>query len=272
MLFTVDTNKCNGDGICAAACPVGIIKINDQDQTPVPVKNAESNCINCGHCATVCPTAALSLKSMPLEDCLPVQKELLPDLKQVEHLLLSRRSIRKYKKQPLERDAIIQLINTARYGPTASNKQPVQWLVIENSDEVHRFTELVADWMRIMLKEGPEETAPRFQQLVDAWERGEDGICRGAPHVIVTHSHKSFTFAKTDCAIALNSLELTAFSMGLGTCWAGYFNTAANMHPPLKKALGIPEEHMICGALLIGYPTYQYHRIPKRNKPVITWR
>lgn len=271
-LFTVDTEKCKRDGICAAECPARIIKIGKHDKIPSWVEDAESYCINCGHCVAVCPYGALSLKNSAPEECLTMEKELLPNSDQVRHLLLSRRSIRRYKNKPVKRDTLLELIDVARYGPTASNLQPVRWLVIEEASEVQRFAGLVIEWMDKMLKEQAEEVPPRFQQLVNDWEKGEDRICRGAPHIIVTYAHKSFAYARTDCAIALTYLELSAYSMGLGTCWDGYLYTAANAYPPIREALGISEEHQVLGALMVGYPKYRYHRVPKRDDPLITWR
>jgi nitroreductase len=61
------------------------------------------------------------------------------------------------------------------------------------------------------------------------------------------------------CIIALTYLELAVTSFGLGACWAGYFSAAANMGPPMKKALGLPEEHNSFGAMMVGYPKYKYH-------------
>ncbi|MGC8603890.1 MAG: nitroreductase family protein, partial [Desulfomonilaceae bacterium] len=67
-------------------------------------------------------------------------------------------------------------------------------------------------------------------------------------------------------------LELYAPTKGLGTCWAGYFNAAANFFDPMKEALSLPAGHQTFGALMIGYPLHSYHRIPTRNLPKVTWR
>ncbi|NQU15281.1 MAG: nitroreductase family protein [Desulfobacteraceae bacterium] len=74
------------------------------------------------------------------------------------------------------------------------------------------------------------------------------------------------------CTIALTTLELAAPSFGLGACWGGYFNATANNYPPLRQALDLPENHDPYGAMMIGYPTYGYHRIPLRKDPDIKWR
>lgn len=271
--YTVDFDKCKQDGICVSECPARIIKMDKKSGFPFLARDYEQFCINCGHCVAVCPHGAISLKTMGPRDCPPVQKNLLPDFEHAAHFLASRRSIRTYKKQPVERDVVLKLIDIASMAPTGSNKQPVHWLVIEDSSQVSRLAELVIDWMRLMLEEYPQEAlSRRMDRIVASHVKGEDRICRGAPHIIVAHYSKDVPRAETDCVIALTYWELAAFATGLGVCWAGYLNAAAAVYPPVQKALGLPKGHRSAGALLYGYPKYQYHRIPLRNKPVISWR
>ena len=272
-LFTVDRTKCKRDGVCVAECPAYIMRMKSKDDFPSPVAGAEAMCINCGHCVSVCPHGAISLEKMKTEECLPVQKERLPGPDQVQHFLMSRRSIRSYKDQAVDRAVMTRLIDMAGYAPSGHNVQPVNWLVIEDRGEVRRLSGLVIDWMRYMLEHNPHLALPsHFDNVVASWERGKDRICRDAPHVVVAHAAKAVRTAPADCIIALAYLELAAFSVGLGSCWAGFFGAAAADYPPLVKALDLPEGHQVFGALMIGYPRHQYHRIPLRNKPAIMWR
>ena len=144
-LFSIDQQKCLRDGLCVAECPAKIIEIIGKDGFPSPVAGAEEFCIDCGHCVAICPKGALTLQTMSPQDCLPVQKELLLTSEQCEHFLRSRRAIRNYKEKRAPREFLQQLIETARYAPTAHNSQPVHWLVIEDPKEVKRLGGLVAD-------------------------------------------------------------------------------------------------------------------------------
>ena len=67
--------------------------------------------------------------------------------------------------------------------------------------------------------------------------------------------------AQSTCTIALTYLELAAAGMGIGACWAGYLNAAANSFAPLTEKLPLPENHRCYGAMMIGYPRYGYHRL-----------
>ena len=272
-LFTVDQKKCRRDGLCVAECPAKIIEIIREEGFPSPIAGAEELCINCGHCVSICPHEALSLKTMSPEDCLPVRKELLLGPEHCEHFLRSRRSIRSYKEKRVSHDLLQKLIEIARYAPTGHNSQPVHWLVIEDPTEVRRLGGLVADWMRSLLSDNAEfSLSMHMDRVVDAWDKGIDRILRAAPHLVVAHGLSTMPASQSSSFIALTYLELAAPSLGLGTCWAGYFTAAATFYPPLQKALALPQGHQTYGAAMIGYPKYSYHRMPPRNKPEITWR
>jgi nitroreductase len=96
-------------------------------------------------------------------------------------------------------------------------------------------------------------------------------ICRGAPHLIIACAPKDYPWAATDCAIALTYLELAAPSFGIGACWGGFFTAAARQWAPLQETLALPADQIVCGAMMVGYPRYRYHRLPLRNEPPITW-
>ena len=272
-LFTIDQKKCKRDGICAKECPAQIIVLTDKGTFPTLMENGEESCINCGHCVAVCPHGAFKLKTMAPAKCPQIQRKLLPFAGQVKQLLMAKRSIRFYKNKIIAHDLLKELIDTARYAPTGSNKQQVEWIVFENQKEVNNLASLVIDGARAMLPLIPDESMVRkMKRRIAQWDEGNDPMLRGAPHLIVVHCQADLPFAEADCVNALAYLELYAFAKGLGTCWAVYLTASANFHEPLAKALGLPPGNKCFGAVMLGYPQYKYTRIPKRSEPVVTWR
>jgi nitroreductase/NAD-dependent dihydropyrimidine dehydrogenase PreA subunit len=271
-IFEVNKETCNQDGICAAICPSGLIDFK-KGGYPKPVPEAEEVCIRCGHCVAVCPTESLTHRVMSAEQCEPIEINLALRSKQCEHFLKSRRSIRVYKDKPVPRDDLVSLIEIARYAPTAHNSQSVEWLVLGNRDELHNLAGITVDWMRWLIGNMPEMAAEmHLDRTVKRWEDGIDVIFRDAPIVIIAHAEKENRMAPSNCTIALTFLELAAGGMGLGCCWAGFFNGAAGTFPPMMEVLPLPEGHRCFGAMMVGYPKYNYHRIPRRKAPKITWR
>ena len=271
-LFTINQETCNKDGICAAVCPAGIVESRNGEY-PIPFKDAEEICIRCGHCVAVCPTGSLIHKDIPLESCTPIEKELTIKHEQAVQFLRSRRSIRQYKDKPVDKTDLNKLIDIARYAPSGHNLQPVEWLVLGDKAELKRLSEIVVDWMRWMLTNMPEvASSMHMDRTVNRYENGYDVVLRDAQAVIVAHAHKENRTAPAACTIALTYLELASTTMGMGACWAGYFNAAATTFPPMQHALALPEEHQSFGSMMVGYPKYRYKRMPIRNEPNITWR
>ncbi|VEN74540.1 Ferridoxin [Candidatus Desulfarcum epimagneticum] len=271
-VFIVDPDKCDRDGLCVLECPAQIIEMDKNDPVPRPSEMAGDLCMDCGHCVAVCPKGAFFHRSMSPDECPPLQKELLLGPEQAAHFLRSRRSIRVWKDKKVEKDLIEKLIKTARFAPSGHNLQPVMWHVIHDRKDVEKMAGHVADWMRYMMTEHKDVAEMMHMDLVvEKWEKGSDGICRGAPHVIVAHGPAQDPTAQTAATIALTYLDLAAHALGLGSCWAGFFNAAAAFFPPMQKALGLPEGNACLGAMMLGYPRLKYHRLPNRKEPVITW-
>ena len=271
-LFTINQETCNKDGICAAVCPAGIIDSKDGDY-PIPDTDADVLCIRCGHCVAVCPTASLTHKEIPLESCTPIVKELGITHEQTVQFLRNRRSIRQYKDRPVDKSELKRLIDIARYAPSGHNLQPVEWLVLGDKTELKRLSGIVVDWMHWMIDNKPEiALSLHLDGTVARWDSGYDVVLRDAPAVIVAHADKDNRVAPAACNIALTYLELTSTTMGMGACWAGYFNTAATTFTPMQEALALPNGHQAFGSMMIGYPKYRYQRMPIRNEPKIIWR
>lgn len=269
MLFETNQN-CTGDGICAQVCPVGIIQMIDGKPQPAP--NSEARCIACGHCVAVCPHAAMDHTHMKTADCLPIEASQRPGPDQMEHILRMRRSIRNYTNTSVEKEQVMRLIHMARYANTGHNSQSVKWHVTLGREKVKDLIEVTVRWMEWMIKEQPEMAKAMFLvPLVRAWQKGHDGIGRGAPAIISTYSPESDRFAPMSSTIALSYLELAAPSLNLGTCWAGYMNMSAAQSPAMKQAMGLPADSKIHGMVLIGHPQFKYYRLPLRKAPEITW-
>jgi nitroreductase/NAD-dependent dihydropyrimidine dehydrogenase PreA subunit len=271
-LFTVDETLCKRDGNCAAECPTRVIDFKDDGTPPSPSSDPGRTCINCGHCVAVCPHGALSLATMPPEACQSIDRGLLPSAGAFDHMARSRRSIRNYKQVPLPHSLLEQVIDTARYAPTGMNSQMTGWCVANGRKKTEPLAKMTVDWMDHLLgSKHPMAKNYALDKLVTAWKQGYDDILRGAPALVVAHAPKDYMGGSMDCHLAMSTFELAAFSQGLGACWAGFLLMAANSWDPLREALKIPRKSSPHAAMMLGYPEYEYHRIPLRKEAEITW-
>ncbi len=271
-LFEINRETCNRDGICAAVCPTGIIEFDNGD-FPTASTDANELCLRCGHCVAVCPTGSFHHRDIPLEKSPLLDKDLHLTEKHCEGLLQKRRSIRIYKDEPVSKEKIERLIELAKYAPSGHNSQGVEWLVLGDRDELKYLSGIVADCIQWMLEKRPEYAlSMHLDRTLERWKNGTDVFLRNAPALIIAHAKQKNVMSLSSCTIALTYIELVAPNLDLGCCWAGYFNMAATVFPPMLKALSLPEGQQCFGALMAGYPKYRYKRTPLRKTPKITWR
>ncbi len=269
--LTIDPELCKKDGICAAECPMKIISWK-KGERPRPYPNTRSLCINCGHCVAVCPHGALNHEHIQVDDCTPVDKNLVLTLPQTEQFLRSRRSIRTFKPDAVAPDTLSELIRLASYAPSGHNTQPVKWRVINGLDLVNEYTAIVVEWMTKQLDENPDMAKlMHLDMLVNAWQHGVNTVTRDAPTLILAQGHKSNPMAPQACTIAMTYLDLAARAFDVATTWCGFFHMAAMVYEPLAIKLGKDEGLRTHAVMMAGYPVYTYHRMPPRNTPGITW-
>lgn len=264
--------KCARCGLCVRICPWGIIAL-PENSWPRYVAEGAERCILCGHCEAVCPTGALRLDDPQL---IPTTFLLQPAEIEPERLgsyLRLRRSIRRYREEPVDRDTIEQIMDIVRFAPSGRNRQDVHWLIIHDAEELRRMTEMAIDWMRATVDSGnPLAVRYNLAGMVKAWEEGRDYICLNAPHLVIPHVHEEYPVARMNAIIALAHLDIVAPAFGLGACWGGIFMQAVNNWEPLRTALDLPAGHSAVHCLMLGYPAIRYQRPPKRNPVDIVWR
>jgi nitroreductase/NAD-dependent dihydropyrimidine dehydrogenase PreA subunit len=256
--ITMDANLCRKDGACVAVCPTRVLAL-DKDGFPGQV--AGTRCVLCGQCVAVCPVGALTHAELPLEDFLPAASG-LPEPALIDSFLLSRRSVRIFKKKPVTKETLERLLEVARRAPTASNSQKVHWIVVDDAEKVHALS---AETINALCA---SDANPELQAQ---WKSGHDPILRGAPALVVACAPDDYGWARQDCAIALTYMELAAEARGLGVCWAGILTRVAAVHPPLRLALSVPEGYAVCGGLMLGESVYKYRLVPPRKPLSAQW-
>jgi nitroreductase/NAD-dependent dihydropyrimidine dehydrogenase PreA subunit len=267
-LIEVKKETCTKCGLCAEVC--GGIYFREGSY-PRRLPGMDEACIRCGHCVAICPNGSLIHVDIPLGECLPVDKSQEISFEQCAQLIKSRRSVREFKDKSVSGELIERIIDVARYAPTGHNEQEVQWLVINDRAKIRELEGIGADWLRSVTKNNPR-MAEMFTMTLKRLDAGYDVILRGAPAVVTAFAGENNPIANTDCALALGYFDLTAKSLGLGCCWAGFFYMAAASFPAMKKAIGLPKGFAPYGALMVGYPKYQYKRIPARKPARIIYR
>ncbi len=268
-LIQVDQEKCTRCGLCAQVCPTSVISMGNQGPEAL-----QSSCIACGHCVAVCPQAALDNRKAPLVKQSPLSSESVLDAGAAARFLRSRRSIRCYKQQAVPREKILQMLDVARLAPSGGNSQGVAYHVIDNADILRKITAVTVDWMEEQMQQG-SPWGKYFAGLVQEYRKsGQDVILRDAPCLVVAVTNKRmFASGRDNTHFSLAYAELYAPTLGLGTCWAGFFEAcAANGYQPLLDLLALPKAMVVTGGLMVGFPKYTYKRLVDKNPLQVTWQ
>ena len=191
-------------------------------------------------------------------------------------LMRGRRSIRRYLDRPVPREVLLRLLEAARWAPSAHNRQPWRFAVLQ--DPVRRASlaaTMGARFRADLMADGlPDEAVER--QVRRSYER-----ISGAPVVIVfflsltemdqypdpRRQEAERLMAVQSVALAVQNMLLRAHAEGLGACWM----CGPLFCPDVVRAeLSLPDDWIAQGLLTIGYPaeTREKDREPLETRVV----
>lgn len=154
-----------------------------------------------------------------------------------------RRSIRKYKDTPVEREKIEQILDAARLAPSWKNLQCWRFLVLTDPAQREALLSVFADD-----NPGKKAFAQAPVAIVVCGIPAESDVSHGIDYYVA------------DVAIAFEHLCLAAHACGLGTCWMGLFD-----EDELKIKLKVPENMRIVGITPLGYPDQEPKPRPRKE-------
>ena len=269
--FSVDYRRCTHCGLCLAACGRNVLRDNGEG-APVAPHERLALCNGCGHCSAVCPAGAVISPKCNHETAVPLDPKLTVSHGQASQFLLSCRSIRLFEEQNVAKDDIVEMLELARKAPTASNAQPVRWLVIDGREKMRRISELTIDWFDTVVRNDPGHTGTyNVDYVVSRFKSGYDIILRGAPNAVCAITDKTYSWGLTDSCIAMTYFCLAAHGKNIGSCWAGYVMRAAMTYAPLREYLNLGDDSSAHAIAFFGYPGIQYTAIPPRKALRVEW-
>jgi nitroreductase len=161
-----------------------------------------------------------------------------------------RRSIRKYKPDPIPEEAFRTLIEAVRWAPSWANTQCWEVVVVKDP-------KVKSELATALPKGNPALSSMTEAPLVIVLcgKKGVSGFKKGE---VVTVKGDWLMF---DTGIAMQNLCLTAHSLGLGTVVVGMFD-----HKKVEEILGVPENAEVVAMTPLGYPVTE-GSTPKRKEP-----
>ena len=199
----------------------------------------------------------------------------------VREAIQKRRSIRRFKTDPVSDDLIQQLLESARLAPSGSNTQPWRFIVIKDAETRQKLQ--TASYNQRHVGQAPVIIAccADIKAFGEFPERIEELITAGAlpaktREVFVPSLKKGgmsadikwhlLIAATGNTDIAIEHMVLQAVELGLGTCWVRWFDDNK-----VKEILEIPKNIEIIALLPIGYPAEDPPQRPRFNLEKIVY-
>lgn len=154
------------------------------------------------------------------------------DDKKVYETIVGRRTIRRFRPEPVPRELLERLVDAARLAPSAANLQPLEFVAVDEA-AVKAAVFPCLKWAAYIAPAGDpkpgEEPAAYIVALANTKVR-----------------EKMFEY---DLGAAMENMILAALEEGVGSCWMLSID-----RDRLRAVLGVPEDYRIDSVLALGYP------------------
>jgi len=160
-----------------------------------------------------------------------------------------RRSIRKYKPDPILDDILQKLFEGARWAPSWANTQCWEVIVVRDPRVKSEILRTVPETNRAhsAMVEAPVILILCGKKGVSGFKRGEAVTVKG-------------DWLMFDTGLAMQNLCLAAHGLGLGTVIIGMFD-----HKKVEEILGVPQDREVVAMTPLGYPAAE-SVAPKRKE------
>jgi nitroreductase len=169
------------------------------------------------------------------------------------HALASnRRSVRRFRPDPVSRDDILRVLDVARLAPSAANSQPWEFVVVEEPEMRRHVTRAGASLFASARAHDPTFT----------WSVSVQPFLSQAPVLIVVLGDRRMMEAypsilrgnvllRQSLAISVYGLQLAAASLGLATAWGTL--QGGRPEEEIRGLLGVPDAFTVDHVVPLGY-------------------
>lgn len=194
------------------------------------------------------------------------------------HLIRGRRSIRRYEERSIDPALLTDLLEAARWAPSAHNRQPWRFCVVTSDESKNRLSrEMGERWRRDLSADGVDAAIIERQTTIS------HARITGAAAVVVAcvtlaemddypdakRQRAEETMATQSVALACQNLLLAAFQHGLGACWM-----CAPLFVPdiVRTALALPSDWDPQAMISLGYPAEEKLKDREPLESRVLWR
>lgn len=150
--------------------------------------------------------------------------------------IMARRSIRKYKAEPVSRATMDTILMCGINAPNGMNRQSWEVRVVDKP-------EVMAEIKKYMKAANPDVKPEMI-----------DGCFRGAPTMVFVANDPAYDFSAIDCGLLSENIMLSAWSLGVGSVCLGSPVRFLLNSPEAMTRLGFSEGYTPIICIGLGYP------------------
>lgn len=193
--------------------------------------------------------------------CTPISKTVVSTDSGIEYsdkqdyffeILKNRRTIRKFKPDPIPQEHIMKIIEAAHLAPTSGNQQPWKFVVVQDRKKIDRLKESVVKWIEKQIRERYHLVESEIAEKVRKYEPVIAGNLSAPVLIVILVDSKAQypDYIHTDGDLAAENLMLAARALGYGT---GYY-TSFYPEEIIKPFFNIPDNYRLICVTPIGIP------------------
>lgn len=203
---------------------------------------------------------------------------MVQNVRSLQEVVFHRRSIRLYRPEPVSREQMMALLDAGAWAPSAHNRQPWRFAVIESEAQKEALAGAMGAQLRQDLRaDGVPEA------VIEADVSRSCTRIMSAPTLIILclsmadmdqypderRSRNEYLMAVQSAAMAGQNLMLAAYDAGLGTCWM-----CAPLFAPqvVREVLGLPEDWQPQALITLGYPAETREKTRRPIEEMVLWR
>lgn len=178
-----------------------------------------------------------------------------------------RRSVRSYETKSIPRDILNAIIEAGNDAPSAMNSQPWRFVVVEDREMKRKLLGAALPQAKKITEMVKDVDPDRYESMKKRYAELPDPVYYSAPVIVFVIG--GGRYAAHSCPLACENMMLAAQSLGIGSCWVG-FGAMVTEDPEVKSILELKDDESIFGPILLGYPSGETKRPPKKQ-PQVKW-
>lgn len=186
-------------------------------------------------------------------------------MNEVLKCIYGRASVRSYTSDIICEEDLTELLKAGFSAPNGMNTQAVEFVIIQNEEEVLKLSEKAKKLFVEMLSRSGEPD-PNVVKMCS----GDLNIFYGTPNLIFIFANKTAATPVEDGCLAAENIMLAASSMGYGTCFIG-FAAGLGSDPLFRKDNNVPDDHTYVGCLAIGVPSGPVEQHSRADVKILNW-